>query len=246
MSGSSVQARPGGTALVFPGGTYTDATNTTAQRYMASSSRATIAAWLYKAATSDCLGFGFSGDSTFGNRFSGVWYNDGNFYYAVESASSVVSNYVSFALAGTGWAHVALTFDGSLSSSSRLAVWVSGRSRSVTVAGGAFPSALSASLGTFCLGRDNGGTVTSDRIPTGAIDDARVYNRVLTPPEIALLASRRGIGLVPQRQRRTSASSRRLYLQVGGTWKETCPYVNVGGTWKEVAVYRHNGTAFKN
>jgi hypothetical protein len=61
-----------------------------------------------------------------------------------------------------------------------------------------------------------------------------------------LLASRRGIGLVPQRQRRTSASSKRLHLNVGGTWKETVPYINVGGTWKEAAVYRRDSTSWTN
>jgi hypothetical protein len=35
---------------------------------------------------------------------------------------------------------------------------------------------------------------------TGRIDDSRVYNRALTPPEIRLLASRRGIGLRSQKQ----------------------------------------------
>jgi hypothetical protein len=37
---------------------------------------------------------------------------------------------------------------------------------------------------------------------TGRIDDSRVYNRALTPPEIRLLASKRGIGLQPTRPRR--------------------------------------------
>jgi hypothetical protein len=107
--------------------------------------------------------------------------------------------------------------------------------------------------GTFAV-TINTGAVTAVRVGSrsgvgvmnGYADDARVYSRALTPAEILLLASRRGIGLVPQRQRRTSASSKRLYLQVSGTWKETVPFVNVGGTWKEAAVYRHDGTSFKN
>ena len=78
------------------------------------------------------------------------------------------------------------------------------------------------------------------------IDDVRVYNRALTQQEIRLLASRRGIGLTPVRQRRTSASSRRLYANVSGAWKETLPMVNVGGTWKEGAVYENVGGTWKN
>jgi hypothetical protein len=80
----------------------------------------------------------------------------------------------------------------------------------------------------------------------GSFDDIRLYDRALTQQEIRLLASRRGIGLMPVRQRRTSASSRRLYQNVAGTWKETLPLVNVGGTWKEGAVYENVGGTWKN
>jgi hypothetical protein len=78
------------------------------------------------------------------------------------------------------------------------------------------------------------------------MDDLRLYNRALTQQEILLLASHRGIGLTPLRQRRTSASSRRLYQNVSGTWKETLPMVNVAGTWKEGAVYQKIGEVWKN
>jgi hypothetical protein len=140
-----------------------------------------------------------------------------------------------------GWSHIAVTFDGSFSvGASRGIVYINGTARSLTTSG-TFPTSLSSSLGTFALGRDD-----SSRTSTGAIDDARVYSRVLTPAEILLLASRRGIGLVPQRQRRTSASSKRLYLNVGGVWKETVPFVNVGGVFKEAAVYRRDATGWKN
>ena len=79
-----------------------------------------------------------------------------------------------------------------------------------------------------------------------SFDDVRFYNRVLTRQEISLLASRRGIGLTPVRQRRTSASSRRLYANVAGTWKQTFAMVNVSGTWKEGAVYENVGGVWKN
>lgn len=78
------------------------------------------------------------------------------------------------------------------------------------------------------------------------MDDLRIYNRALTQSEIIALASRRGIGLTPLRQRRTSASGRRLYANVAGTWKESLPMINVGGTWKEGAVYENVGGAWKN
>ena len=130
------------------------------------------------------------------------------------------------------WDHVAITLQ-----SNAYAVYRNG----VVARSGTFGVAINTgSVTAIRVGVATQGTIN------GYVDDVRIYNRALTPAEILLLASRRGIGLVPQRQRRTSASSKRLYLQVGGAWKETVPYVNAGGVWKEAAVYRHDGTAFRN
>jgi len=65
----------------------------------------------------------------------------------------------------------------------------------------------------------------------GFIDDIRLYNRVLTPAEIRLLASRRGIGLTPLPDR-GGGLPRKLSVNVGGTWRAADSYINVGGTWK--------------
>ena len=65
----------------------------------------------------------------------------------------------------------------------------------------------------------------------GQLDDVRIYNRVLTPAEIRLLASRRGIGLTPLPDR-AAGLPRRFSVNVGGTWREADAYVNVGGVWK--------------
>jgi len=62
-------------------------------------------------------------------------------------------------------------------------------------------------------------------------DDLRIYNRVLTPAEIRLLASRRGIGLTPLPDR-GGGLPRKLSVNVGGTWRAADSYINVGGTWK--------------
>ena len=65
----------------------------------------------------------------------------------------------------------------------------------------------------------------------GSADDFRFYNRALTPAEIRLLASRRGIGLQPL-QDRAAGLPRKLS-------------VNVGGTWRPADAYVHDGTAFR-
>jgi hypothetical protein len=65
----------------------------------------------------------------------------------------------------------------------------------------------------------------------GSIEDIRIYNRALTPSEILLLASRRGIGLAPLPDR-AAAMPRKLSVNVAGTWRPADAYLNVGGAWK--------------
>lgn len=65
----------------------------------------------------------------------------------------------------------------------------------------------------------------------GQIADVRIYNRILTPAEIRLLASRRGIGLSPLPDR-AAGLPRKLSVNVGGTWRAADAYVNVGGVWR--------------
>jgi hypothetical protein len=65
----------------------------------------------------------------------------------------------------------------------------------------------------------------------GSLDDVRLYNRSLTPSEIYLLASRRGIGLSPLPDR-AAGLPRKMSVNVGGTWRPADAYLNVGGAWK--------------
>lgn len=67
----------------------------------------------------------------------------------------------------------------------------------------------------------------------GQIDDVRLYNRALAPAEVAILASRRGVGLAPQRQRRATVLGSRFSVNVAGTWRDAVPSVNVAGVWKQ-------------
>lgn len=73
-----------------------------------------------------------------------------------------------------------------------------------------------------------------DNVDNGSdcqMDDIRIYNRALTPAEIRLLASRRGIGLTPLPDR-AAGLPRKLSVNVGGTWRASDAYVNVGGVWR--------------
>jgi hypothetical protein len=164
---------------------------------------------------------------------------DGNAY--VLPASTAGYGYCNWSALGSLIHYVGVFNAGGAANADRAKIYLNGVQRSVTFIG-TVPSSAGTFTNNFLLGVRPDLTAYS----SGLIDDVRVYNRELTTAEIGLLASRPGIGLVPQRQRRTSASSKRLYLQVGGTWKETLPFVNVGGTWKEAAVYQRNATEWKN
>lgn len=71
---------------------------------------------------------------------------------------------------------------------------------------------------------------TTKRWP-GLLDDIRLYNRALTLAEIRLLASRRGIGLRPMPDR-GAGLPRKLFVNVGGTWRDGDAYVNTGSGWR--------------
>ncbi len=75
-------------------------------------------------------------------------------------------------------------------------------------------------------------------------DDLRIYNRALTLTEIRLLASRRGIGLQPLPDRAVSLP-RKLFVNVGGTWRDGDAYVNDGGTWKLGTPFVNAGGTWK-
>ena len=73
------------------------------------------------------------------------------------------------------------------------------------------------------IGRSLGGAEAGQML--GQLDDVRIYNRTLSPNEIRLLASERGIGLRPERTRRyvqgqtfTAARLRRQSLIGSGVY----------------------------
>jgi len=122
------------------------------------------------------------------------------------------------------WVHfVGTKSPGVISSTSSL--YVNG----VLVSGSGNASTPNFAGGLLYFG-DLGFTVGTYR-GTIALDDLRIYNRALTPAEIRLLASRRGIGLSPLPDR-AAGLPRKLSVNVGGTWRAADAYVNVAGAWK--------------
>ena len=162
----------------------------------------------------DTFEFGVSG-SGFGSR----WYlecGNSSVNNGWREASSAIA-----AVAGRLY-HVAGTYDGS-----NIRIYVDG-----VLSGTTASTQLSGTQNTNCfIGLSSLNSGTDIRRFNGIVDDVRVYNRALTPAEIRLLASRRGIGLSPLPDR-AAGLPRKLS-------------VNVGGDWRPADAYVHNGTGFR-
>lgn len=194
---------------------------------------------MYRATASVSVASGFSSTNTGanGSRFSAIWFTDGNVYISVENASGT---YGVFPLSGAGIRHVAFVFDGTQSTNAaKLVMFANGSQVTASSFVGTLPSTLSSTLGNYDIGKD-----ASNRFGAGSLDDVRVYNRTLTLAEIKLLASQRGIGLVPTGRTVTKFPTT-LYQNVGGVWKPTQAQVNVGGTWKTASPATNVGGVWK-
>lgn len=221
------RAMPGGTALEFNGSTSV-VTNSTARFALQGATYASQSIWMWKPAANTACAAGFSNGTvaTGGKRFGAIWFSDGVVYVLAEPDAG--GSYGTYANNVAGWMHLVILFDGTAATNaSRLRVFINGVQSTATGFQGTIPSSLSSDLGDYTLGKDS-----SNRFVAGRLDDVRLYRRVLTQAEIALLASRRGIGLTPTRHRRGSALAQ-FWLNVAGTWKAATPWINVGGTWKK-------------
>lgn len=240
-SGVSWSPSPYGQALLWNG---TSGVMTFGKASLTGLNVATVSFWFLRTALTTAAGVQHGDAET--NRSFFATADDGQFYVGGRYSAGDYFSYASlnnYAL--NIWHHaVAVIVPGATTTNGARRLWVNGQEVTLTHARSdahpAFPSCT-----TFLdSGERFTGSGTGWR--NGRMTDVRLWNRSLTLSEIRLLATRPGVGLVNLRQRRTSASSKRLWLNVGGTWKETVPYINVGGTWKEAAVYRHDGTAFTN
>jgi len=122
-------------------------------------------------------------------------------------------------LATGAWYHLAGTYDGAT-----LGLWVNGI---LETSSALATTMLTANLTPIRIGNNQNANGTAQ----GQADDLRIYNRALTPAEIKLLASRRGIGLTQGVGTRATYPTK-FQIRIGGTWREADGYQNVGGVWK--------------
>jgi hypothetical protein len=90
----------------------------------------------------------------------------------------------------TDWTHVV-----GVIGASAFQIYLNGNAVSTTLTGSYPTSIFNSTANVIFADR-----ATTDTPLNGQLDDIRIYNRALTPPEIRLLASKRGIGLRSQKQ----------------------------------------------
>lgn len=149
-------------------------------------------------------------------------------YCAVGDGAAQAGVIPSFATNDNVWRHYAARVD---RSSAQIELFVNG----IRLGGASISSIGTINVTrTAEIGRRVAAANSTSYFP-GQVDDLRVYDRAVPLAEIKLLASQRGIGLVPTRHRRArlaAAAATTMWLNVGGTWKTTTPHIRVGGVWK--------------
>jgi hypothetical protein len=109
-----------------------------------------------------------------------------------------------------GWVHVCGMFDSSIAGTGRNILYINGVQRAGTVTNAGTVTAVSANNNNLLLGSYS----TLNLFLNGALDDIRIYSRVLPDAQIKLLASERGIAYA--RRRRTL---RRLAIGEGAAFE---------------------------
>lgn len=199
-------------------GTSQEITSTDTTTMIASKANATLAGWVYRPANTDRVQFGWMGAS--GTRFCIQW--DAADCYVVAEGGSGSAPY--FSDSGTGWVHLALTYDGSLGTASdRPKAYMRGVLKTLTPLVGWPGTALSASPGSF-----NVGHMTSPSFWTlnGRYAELAFWDATLTQAEVSSLAK----GYKPSRVR---PQSLQLYIPLVRDLVEVVsgsPLTNASGT----------------
>lgn len=144
---------------------------------MTSATQITISAWLYKASAGDKAMVGSHANPY---RYAVLWWSDGTMYFVLEDGTSYggVAAPIS-----TGIMHVVLVFDGALTGNeNRLKGYINGVQQTLSF------------TGTIPAATAGGGNEVAFRFlydagaaQAGGVFDVGLWNRALTPPEVAFL-----------------------------------------------------------
>jgi hypothetical protein len=173
----------------------------------------TYSAWVFRATLGPITPFaryvntGGLGANRRADNFAVTTYTTaGQVYCGVQAATASGLDYTEFysteTIVANQWNHIAaaIFINGNSSSGN---IWINGKSATVNIVYSGTPPtefAPNVSTGLYTVNRYIGGNGIAV-YQSAIIDDVRAYNRILTEPEIKLLASHPGIGLAPERRR---------------------------------------------
>ena len=213
ISGPTWQASSGRHAVLFDG--VDDYVATTAS--ISGLQRITVSFWAKPNSTSTSVEVTQTTDST--TRAGFTLTGDGSAYCIPNNIGGGANGgfvFTNWSSLGARWIHYAATFDGTQSTvTNRIRIHLDGISRSLMYSGFFDPTVTGTYSGLLTFGRRN---IASETWSAGQIDDVRVYSRILSPQEIGILASRRGISYELAPRRRSSSAvqfNRRRRLLVG-------------------------------
>ena len=149
--------------------------------------------------SSSRFGLGLTGTGTTNNR-TNLLATMGN---GTNTFGYTTDNFI----ADNNWYHGVFVFDGTQSTNvGKLRLFINSIEKILTYSG-TLPTTTPTNAASFLLGTET----TSTFFSNSHIDDARIYNRVLTPTEIQqLYTGGRGVGLIPERikhRRKTTAAA---------------------------------------
>lgn len=146
--------------------------------------KATLAGWMYRAASGTTASFGYSKTSGVGFRFNIEHYSDDVIYIPVGNFAGPGNEYASLVgMAVSEWHHYAAVFDGTQSTdATRILMYFDGVQRSLTFGAGGIATSLATSMTFFSVGLDDGGS--GDRYWAGRYKDVFAWSRALSPNEV--------------------------------------------------------------
>ena len=228
------RANGSGVALTLDG-TNDFILGTTSNGFPTGSAARSMSVWFRMSANANAEFLGYGGNSASGCRFA--LFRDTSLGIGMEISNSWATAAWTY---DTAWHHLATSYDASATNVTACRVFLDGVQLSV---GTSSPATVINTVNTpVTIGAISGATTLY--LLNGQIDDARIYSRPLTFAEIRLLASRRGIGLSPLPDR-AAGMPRKLFVNVGGTWRNGDAYVNTGSGWRLGIPYVNAGGTWK-
>lgn len=140
-----------------------------------------LTAWIYRPSSGSIQTFGYG--TTSQKRVNIVWFSDNRVYCQVENGSA--TSYPNALANITGWHHLCMSFDGSLSASSRIKLFIDGVDTVLTSGGSDPGTTTQTGIGSFEINRE----LANNRYGNGRIAEVRLYNRALSAEEIQKLYS---------------------------------------------------------